>query len=71
MKAGVISANFKLSGNVPVPKKSLKSFCNILAVASELILGRNTVFADDFLGLMSLISSTTSLKATGSNKNLF
>ena len=33
MKTGVISANYKLSGNVPVSKESLKSFCNILAVA--------------------------------------
>ena len=74
MKTGVISANFKLSGSVPVSKESFKSFCNTLAVASELILsilGGILSLLDDLLGLMSLISFTTSLKATGSNDNLF
>ena len=74
LKTGVISANFKLSVNLPVTKDPFKSFSNMLAVAFELILtilwGRLTL-VDDWLGLMSLIYFTTSLKATGSNENLF
>ena len=70
MKTGVMSANFKLPGNLPVYIDSFKSFCNILALASELILsifGGVMYLVDD----LSLISFTTLLKVTGSNENLF
>ena len=59
---------------MPVSKDSFKSFYNLLVVASELILcilrGMLSL-VDDLLGLMSLICFTVSLKATGSNENLF
>ena len=74
MKIGVISGSFKLSGDVPVSKDSLKSFCNILAVVSELILsilGVILPLVDDLLRLMSLIAFTTLLNATRSKENLF
>ena len=65
-------ANFKLSGNVPASIDLFKNYCNILAVASELILsifGGIPSLVYDLLGLMSLISFTTSLKANSSNEN--
>ena len=52
-----MSVNFKLPGNVLVSKDSIKSFCNILAVVSELILsilGGILSLVDDLLGFMSL-----------------
>ena len=76
MKTGVMSVNFKLTcaWNVLVSNDTFKSFCNILAVASDLILsifGEILSLVDDLLGSMSLTYFTTSLKATGSNENLF
>lgn len=59
-----MSASFKLSGDVPVSKDSLKKSSNILAVVSELILsilGAILSLVDDLLRLMSLISFTKSL----------
>lgn len=59
-----MSASFKLSGDVPVSKDSLKKSSNILAVVSELILsifGVILSLVDDLLRLMSLISFTKSL----------
>ena len=71
-----MSVNFKLTcaRNVLVSNDTFKSFCNILAVASDLILsifGEILPLVDDLLGSMSLTYFTTSLKATGSNENLF
>ena len=74
MKTGVISANFKLFRNVPVSKETFKSFCNILAVASELILsilGGILSLLDDLLGLMSLISFKRHLKQPVKIKTYF
>ena len=68
-----MSASFKLSGDVPVSKDSLKKSSNILAVVSELILsilGVILPLVDDLLRLMSLIAFTTLLNATCSNENL-
>ena len=57
---------------MPVYKEAFKSFCNILAAASKLILSilEGILFlVDNLLWLMSLIF--LQLKATGSNENLF
>ena len=72
MKTGVMPANFKLSGDVPDSIDLFKNYCNILAVASELILsifGGIPSLVYDLLGWMSLVSFTTSLKANSSNEN--
>ena len=69
-----MSAKLKVSGNVLVPKDSFKSFCNIFAAVSELILcilGEKLSLVDDLLGLIFLISFTLSFKATDSPENLF
>ena len=69
-----MSANFKVSGNVLVPKDSFKSFCNVFAASSELILcilGGKVSLVDDLLGLMSLTSFILSFKATDLPENFF
>ena len=56
-----MSANLKTTGNVTVSNYSFERSCNILAVASELILivfGGILSSVDGLLRLMSLVSFT-------------